>query len=273
MLANFLKELGLSPEESAIYMALMESGGSTAGDIAKRYPMPRATLYGFLQRMTDKGLINRTLRKGIRYFTPASPEKIDLLLREKLSVAQKNYADFQKILPNLMAQKGGYIVNPKIKIFEGEAEVRNILGDMLNYNDIETCSYWPIKSMVKHLGEDFFYHHNKIRIKSNLYTRAIWPAKEVLDIANHPYLGFGAEFKREIRIAPNEIDFVMGYWMYDNKVAFLSSKVESYGFLIESLEMVEMIKSQFEIIWSLSKPLEKLPDASLKYLIEIDKGK
>lgn len=269
MLADFLKDLGLSPEESNIYMALIENGGSTAGDIAKRYIMPRATLYGCLQRMTDKGLINRTLKKGVRYFVPASPEKISLMLQNKLISAQRNYEDFQKILPDLMSQKGGYLVNPKIQIFEGEAEVRNILGDMLNYKDMETCSYWPIKSMVKHLGEEFFYNHNKTRIKNNLYTRAIWPEKEVVDIASHPYLGFGAGFKREIRIAPKEIDFVMGYWMYANKVAFLSSKMESYGFVIESLEMVEMIKSQYEIVWNLSKPIEILPDSSIKYLIDI----
>ena len=62
---------------------------------------------------------------------------------------------------------------------------------------------------------------------------------------------------RRIRIAPLEIDFEMGYWIYASKVAFLSSLKESIGFIIESRELVEMMSVQHDIIWRLSQPIEK----------------
>ncbi len=69
-------------------------------------------------------------------------------------------------------------------------------------------------------------------------------------------MGGGPLFKRHIRLAPKEVDFTMGYWIYANKVAMLSSSKERIGLIIESAEMIEMFKSQWRYIWNDSLPLE-----------------
>ncbi len=78
----------------------------------------------------------------------------------------------------------------------------------------------------------------------------------MVDIKEHPYLGAGEEFLREIRLAPPAIDFSLGYWIYGNKVAFLSSREESFDFIIESSELCQTLKSQFEMVWRAAKVLE-----------------
>jgi hypothetical protein len=123
--------------------------------------------------------------------------------------------------------------------------------------------------MVDILGESFFKELNKERIKRKLYTRAIWPQSQKLDIKKHPYLGFGKDFLREIRIAPNNISFSMGYWIYGNKIAFISSKREAFGFIIESKELVEMLSTQFELMWQLSKPVDAKQSDGYEFLKEI----
>ena len=105
--------------------------------------------------------------------------------------------------------------------------------------------------------------------ENNLYTRAIWPINQKIDIKKHPYLGVGEDFKREIRIAPKGVDFSMGYWIYKNKVAFISSRKESFGFIIESKELVDMLLSQFEIIWKMSKKIEVDPKNTKVFLDEM----
>ena len=45
----------------------------------------------------------------------------------------------------------------------------------------------------------------------------------------------------------------MGYWMYEDKVAFLSSEKEGFGFVIHSKDFANLIKVQFEEIWKVSK--------------------
>ena len=133
------------------------------------------------------------------------------------------------------------------------------MKDMLLYKDMECQTFWPIKQMVEILSPEFLRYFNKERIKNNIYTRAVWPVKQKIEIKSYPYLGVGGGFKREIRLAPEEIDFSMGYLLYKNKALFLSSRKESFGFIIESKELVEMLLSQFEVIWKLSKPIKPEP--------------
>ena len=102
-----------------------------------------------------------------------------------------------------------------------------------------------------------------------IYTTAIWPENQKVDIKKHPYLGVGEEFLREIRIAPKKINFSMGYWIYENKVAFISSKKECFGFIIESKEFTEMMSSQHEAIWKISKTISVPEQYTKKFLNEI----
>jgi hypothetical protein len=72
-----------------------------------------------------------------------------------------------------------------------------------------------------------------------------------------------------VRLAPKEIDFSMGYWIYKNKVAMLSSTRERIGFIIESEEMIEMLKTQWKFIWAQSKPYKSRPEDYKDFLKSI----
>ena len=47
----------------------------------------------------------------------------------------------------------------------------------------------------------------------------------------------------------------MGYWIYEHKVMFMTSRVERFGFIIESAELVEMMLNQHRVIWNMSAPI------------------
>jgi hypothetical protein len=50
-------------------------------------------------------------------------------------------------------------------------------------------------------------------------------------------------------------------------VAFLSSQKESFGYIIESTEMVEMLKMQWKYLWQNSTPL-KVPKEDMQPFID-----
>jgi hypothetical protein len=84
----------------------------------------------------------------------------------------------------------------------------------------------------------------------------VWPSSEVVSIEKFPFMGWGDQFKREIRVAPESTTYELGYWIYANKVAFISSARESYGFLIQSEELAQTLTVQFELLWRESVPLK-----------------
>jgi HTH-type transcriptional regulator, sugar sensing transcriptional regulator len=259
MLENILNSLGLPGDEAKAYLLLLETGSIPVGNLAKKLGVPRSSLYGFLKRLVDQGLVIESIKGGIKRFSAEPPDKINQLFKERIEQLSVGQEQYQKLLPELRAKQPSKLISPKLQLFEGAEGLGNVLKDMLLYYDMETQAFWPQKKMVDILTPDFFRYHNKERIKNNLSVRAIWPEQQIVDIKKHPYFGTGEEFKRNIRIAPKDVDFTMGYWIYGNKVAFISSRKESFGFIIESSEFAHMLLSQFNLLWNLSTELSTDP--------------
>ncbi|MEN9558728.1 MAG: hypothetical protein RL141_1097 [Candidatus Parcubacteria bacterium] len=267
MIENVLKKLELKEDEIKALIFLLENGSQTAGNLAKKTGLSRPSLYGFMHKLQKMELVVESQKNGIKTFTASPKEKMEGLFDEKIKELGKAKLAIEKIYSEIVTD--GATISPKFQLFEGKEGMKTVLKDMLLYRDIETRAYWPIKAMLEILSEDFFRTLNKERIQNRLTTRAIWPQNQIVDIKKYPYLGTGEKFLREIRIAPKDIGFSMGYWIYGNKVAFISSKKEAFGFIIESKELVEMLSSQFEVMWKRSTPMTmKSPDSD-SFLKEI----
>lgn len=256
MLDTILTSLGLTSDEANAYIHLLEAGHTTAGILAKQLNTPRPTVYGILDRLHQMGLVTQTINmEGVKVFSAEPPEKISILFDQKIVELKKHQDVYKELLEEIRNSSLSSLTTPSFQLFQGEDALRHALKDMLLYRNIETYSFWPIRTMLDMLSPEFFEYLNKERIKNNLYTKAIWPSSQIVSTTEYPYLGGGESHKREIRIAPPQINFSMGYWLYANKAAFISSRKESVGFIVESTELVEMLLVQHTLVWGQSKPL------------------
>lgn len=253
MIERMLENLGLKDEEIRIFLFLLENGQYSIGNLAKKIGVSRPSVYGFMRKLQKLGLVIESQKNGVKMFSVSPKERVSSLFGEKIAELEKGRSEIEKAFIEI--PKSGMNTNPKFQMFEGKEWLGQVMKDMLLYRDIKTKAYWPMRSMVEVLSAEFLRKHNKDRIKRNIYIQAIWSEKQKLDTDKFNFLGTGDKYLREVRIAPKEIDFPMGYWTYANKVIFLSSKKESYGFIIESKELVETMSSQFDVIWGMSKTI------------------
>jgi sugar-specific transcriptional regulator TrmB len=258
MIDKELAKLGLHAEETKAFLFLLENPGQPVGVLAKKTGISRPSLYGFLKKLQEKGLITQSLRDGVKIFSPVTQEKINMVIDERIKDLEQTKSFLQNAFLDIQQGKTP-VASPRMQIFEGNKEVKFSPRDILLYRNIQVKSYWPIKLMLEVLGEEFFSEFNKERLKRNISIQAIWPEKHVVDIKTHPYLGVGESFKREIRLAPKEIDFSMGYWIYEDKVLFVSSKKNNFSFILECKEFAEMLSSQFDVVWGISKTIKVDP--------------
>jgi len=266
MLDNIFQQLQLKKEHTLVYSTLLESGPLPAGKLAKRVNMPRSSLYGFLNDLGQKGLVLQSEKQGIKIWQASQPEKVQEVLNDQINQIEKAKTSFLNILPDLKSKQKTDFIIPKFTYYEGADGVRQMMKDVLLYRDLATEAFWPIKDMLDVLGSDYLANHNKERIRRNISLRTIWIKGREVDIKKNIFLGVGKEFKREIRMAPQGVESSMGYWAYGNKVAFMSSKKESFGFIVESLELRQLLKTQFEILWPLSKPIKAEPKFTDKFI-------
>lgn len=260
MLQDIFDTLGFREEEVKTYLSLLDSGAQTAGDLARIMGQPRPTLYGYLERLVASGLVTQGMRRGVKVFSPEPPARIRALYRRKIMDMRRKEQSLDQILPELEKRAGLNLLRPRMQFFEGREGIEAALEDLLRCPaGTMTFAFWPMKAALDATSEDFVRYHNKMRIRKDIHIQGIWPRGQGVDIARHPYLGWGPEYKRELRYAPLGVEFTMGYWVYGNRVIFSSSRAESYGYIMESAELASLMTTQHQVIWNISElvPFDK----------------
>lgn len=264
MFKKLFEDLGLSENTHRVYLQLIENGTSSARMLAENLSIPRPSVYDNLKILIQKGLVIERNEGNKKLFQVDDLKNLPRLLTNKIALLQEEEKELEDILPKLLSQT--QVVEPKIKFYSGVEGVRQVLNDMLWYKDLQTMALWPISEMVELLGKEYMADMNRKRIRQKLSTRGIWPEDKRVDLKNHPFLGVGEGFYREIRIAPKGMTWNMSYWAYADKVAFISSRKETFGFVIHSRDFAEMIKAQFEVIWKASKSIKAEPEHTDPFL-------
>ncbi len=269
MLDKIFEKLELKKEHADVYISLLEGGIMSAGSLAKRLNIPRSTLYGLLNDLALGGLILQSEKENIKLWQAVDPDNIKNILNDKINSLENTRDSFDGILEKLKSSQRTDFASPKFNYFEGAEEMKTMLKNVLLYDNLHTELCWPVKDIIKVVGEEFLHEFNKKRIRNNIHIRVIWPMDKTSDITKDTFLAPGKEVKREVRIAPEGVDFSMGYWAYGNKVIFMSSKKENFGFIVESKELRQLLTTQFEILWNISKPLKEDLKSSKKFLEDI----
>ncbi len=264
MFKKLFEELGLSEQAHRVYLWLLENGASSARTLAQNLSIPRPSVYDTLNALIQKGLVLEREEENKKFFQIDDVKNLPRILSERMDALKSEQKELEILLPQLAKRASS--IEPRIKFYSGVEGVRQVLNDMLWHKNIETLAFWPISEMVDLLGKEYFEKLNRRRIPQKLSIRAVWPEDKRVSFKEHPYTGIGKDHMRDLRVAPKGTTADMGYWIYADKVAFVSSRKESFGFVIHSRDFAEMMKSQFEVLWKASKPMEPEPEHTNAFL-------
>ena len=257
MLEQILHKLDIGFAEVSIYETLIENGPSSAGLLARKLHIPRSSLYGYLETLRSKGLVRQSHKYDKKIWQAEPVEAIETLIQNDIDGLQQTKEKFLAVLPELQKNRTTDFVVPAITYFEGVEGMRQMFRDILLYRDIDTVAFWSMKDAIKFLGREFMEELSAKRVKNHISLRVIWPKEKMVDTSQLEFLNYNREFFRDIRIAPKQITTSMGYWVYENKTSFISSKKEGFGFIVESAELANMLRTQFEVFWEMSKLIKK----------------
>lgn len=264
MLQDILKNLNIPETARRVYLRLLEAGISSARQLAENLNIPRPSVYDNLKILIKLGLVSEHDQENKKLFQVADAKNLSYLVKDKIENLQKQDKELKEIIPTI-SQQLNYL-EPKIKFYSGQEGIHKAINDILWYENIETLAIWPISEMLEVLGVDYLRENNRKRIKHKISLRVIWPSDKAVKFKQYPFLGVSKEFLREIRLAPKGMTWNMGYWLYADKIAFISSRKESFGFTVHSRDFTELIKSQFELVWPLCEKIKVDPKDTADFL-------
>lgn len=251
MIEKALKELGFAENTIVVYSRLLELGSASARQLAENVGMPRPSIYDHLKMLVEQGLIVEADEEGRKIFRINDVKHLKALIKDKIEILEEEKKKIDLFAP--LTKTG---VDPKIRNFYGAEGIRQILKDFAWYENMEILTMWPVKEMIAVLGNYALESFNKRRIKNNNSIRAIWPQDKTIPLAQYPFIGVGKKHLRQLRISPKSTTWNMGHAIYADKVSFISSRNEAFGFIVQSKDFADLMRVQFEVIWKMSKPIK-----------------
>jgi sugar-specific transcriptional regulator TrmB len=239
-----LNRLGLDSKEARFYLAALELGQAPVRVIADKAGISRTNAYDVLDRLHRKGVVTHlergTTKKKKRYDVVAEdPGRLLTLLEE-----QRKAAD--AVLPDLRSIFSRSTVRPRIRLYEGPDGIRTVLYDTLNCRSKVLCGILSMRDLLDVPGRAETDRYIGERIKAGIFLQVVRSReKDTGDI----WQTSAAEL-REVRYTPPGLVFTMTTWIYDEKVAIVSSRRENFGMTIESEEFARMQQNLFNVLWA-----------------------
>lgn len=160
--------IGLSQQETAVYISLLQLGKASATKIAKNSKINRTTVYYSLDKLIEKGLVSFINIKETKYFTAIDPELlkniIEIQKKDTLLKLSEKENQLDGIIPQLKILQNIPKEDLKIEVLEGRQSVRNyvdrVVKTIIDENINELLSINDTKPGF--LREYLKYERNKI---------------------------------------------------------------------------------------------------------------
>jgi len=235
-----LKKLGLTENETKVYLALLELGNVNAGQIIKKTKLHRNIVYDNLDKLIEKGLVSFVVIKNIKYFEATSSNE----LKEYVEKQKKEALDKEKIVTNILPKIDKLRISSERKqeatIFKGKKGLRTILEEITKTKELLVFGTgWGMRET---LGTYYEQWHLKLR-KNRVKAKILLPENKK-GLFLKPFI---AKYLPEKNIMPSTIA------VYEDKVLNIIWGEEPIAILIISEKASKSYKNYFEMLWKIGK--------------------
>lgn len=247
---NIFSQLNLKPEHQKIYLANLEWGTTSITNIARKSGIPRTSIYILLKELLDTGLVTQHLKSGKKVYSPAEPEFIGTLLEQKQVEINNSISNLNNMMNELKAVQNTKRGKPKVEFLEGPEGIKQAYERTFETKEIWIqCLTENYKDIVE---EEYFNDYfDRFFKKSDIRS------KEILRFEDDEYVSeYGSDKNLQLRI-PVEESTETDFWVYDNKVTFVSfNKENPYALVIEDSNIANSMQNMYNLAWKKAKDLD-----------------
>lgn len=235
-----LIESGLSRNEAKAYLALLDIGSATAGEIAEKSKVHRTNVYDALDRLIEKGIVTYIFKNGVKYYQATAPENLLNLIKEKeLHLVQ--------ILPELQLSSALSKTKPRAELCEGMPAFKLACYELLKYG--KPIYMIGIPKEVPHLVKNWIDNFHRERIKKKIEFTHIYNhgAQERIKYLNTlPYT--------KARALPEKYDSPVSIMSCGNEVLIVMWDVSPVLFIrVHNPNFSASFGKWFDLMWELAE--------------------
>ena len=251
-LHSALQKMDLSEKQAEVYLAILKTGKCSVTEAAARAGIKRTTCYDIINDLMTKKLVEQTYIGKRKAYTGADPQALVEAQEEKLQNARK-------MVPFLNAFYDEDVNKPTIGYYEGAEGIKRAELEILDSVKEQYFYFGGIKSLEGIVGSNFLEYHVKERIKRGIWSNALRLKSLETEL---DFMNAGELYLRRIRYI--DVDFeddfneellkdIVTLTITDTKIFISSSKSECYALVIESRELVALMKILWKSQWKFAQ--------------------
>jgi sugar-specific transcriptional regulator TrmB len=228
-----LKKLGLSDGEASVYIYLANKNNGTVSQISKFIKTHRTTVYEFLEKLENKGLVSHILINNTKTYSITNPIKLKDYIDEKREIAEN-------IIKTIKDSKKIDSKEPIIEIHKGKEGIKYLMNDLIRTKKDYVCTGVNEEDWEKRFDIETAQHIQKEK-KAGITWRGI--------ISND-----------------QTIVYKVGNYKSIDREHFLESPILIYGdnvaqiiwepltlIIIRNPQLAQAHKKHFELMWKIAK--------------------
>ena len=243
-----LENLGLTKNESKIYIALLELRSAPAVELINKTGFHRNIIYDNLKRLIEKGLVSSIQKDKKTFFEVAYGDALVGMLETQQKEIEKKKEFAQKLIPEIERFKQLSKVKEEATIFKGFKGVTGVIDSALKEGGEFIAFGASTKEGITKFYKFFFPRWHKERIKKRVKMRILYSEEDRTrgeEVGKMKYT--------RVKFLAKEFTNPMSAAVYGNNTIIITWGEEPFAFLIRSKEVSTGIKAYFESLWSIAK--------------------
>ncbi len=241
-LSDLLKNFGISPTASRVYLALLDLGKATAGKVAERAGTYKPNTYAAMAKLQEIGLVTQVFETR-KLYLPTNPEKLPQLLEEMREKENQRLAllsnDILIAMPSLKARYGKVKESELFEVYRGKKAFRALMREIVKekpktwkgFGNLQVQHYFPeeCKRWFKRVPIKLF------STKSPEMRQRVTDMKKITSVS--------------VSYLPKEVYMPIVWVVFGDNVLINIYEPDVVSMRIKSQAIVKTFSNQFDYLW------------------------
>ncbi len=235
-----LEELNLSPNEAKVYLALVETGLTSAGEIIKKTRFHRSVVYETLDKLMERKLITKLTKQHIAHFQALEPDRLLQNIHRQEAIAKDLIDDLKKLATTN---------DSEITVYEGVESYRRFWLESMERipkGSVDCVAGSIGSSWYDVMGPKAINEYFRIARKRNIGWKML-----VFDIDKYEQATFGKNTDERwgCRLIDRPMAKEGNFNIFGTKSVILHSVTEPLIIEVKNKSLVKVFQNLFDILW------------------------
>jgi predicted transcriptional regulator len=253
---KYLSELGLSSDEIAVYLYLLENGTKTALEIARGTNLARTKIYRITETLGNRQIVVEQVDNRGSKFAAVHPESFESMISAERAKLDEKQAMLKVLVPELESRMSTLQESSHVRFYRGLDGLKQVTwnslkakGELLTYEIGNLDHFIPQKGQAEDLRQRFLEKKIKIRTLQNQEEMEGWT--DVSEMIR--------KYWEARHISRETLTITSDILIYNNVYTMYRFQDDDI-FCVEvyNQQLVDMQRQIFEVLWNMASKYDVL---------------